>query len=345
MAAKSLPASAVGLPGFEVSKPGEGNVFDLSSHQRAREALRFGLSIDDPGFNIFVVGEDRSSRMTSTLDFLEASVADRPAPGDWLYLNNFQYPNRPKPYRVPAGVGRRFCARMADLVPQLREQLSETLSDRGHEAEIRAAGEKLESAVAQRMDGLRQEAEEAGLKLVQTREGTQIFALDPDGQPIAIDEAPAETWTVTDGDYRMRDLIKYIRAESARDEPTITRVTIGTTTSAEVGAFAGMERPMFFVDTGTERVEIPIYDGAAMAWRSVLASHTPAPADRFSVSLDRIRTLGKIPNALAVTLIMGAGDRGRGLVRVEGFGASVPVEGAFMPQHVADAGDAEPEDA
>ena len=192
MAAKALPASAVGLPRFTVPEPADGSVFDLSSHQRAREALQFGLSINDPGFNIFVVGEDRSSRMTSTLSFLEAAVSDRSGPGDWLYLNNFQHPNRPKPYRVSAGIGRQFRERMSALIPQLREQLSKTLSDRSYESEVRAAGEKLETSVAQRMDALRQEAETRGLKLVQTQEGIQILALGPDGEPLAIDEAPAE---------------------------------------------------------------------------------------------------------------------------------------------------------
>ncbi len=192
MAAKALPAAAVGLPCFEVPEPGQSSVFDLSSHQRAREALQFGLSIDDPGFNVFVVGENRSSRMTSTLEFLESAVSDRPGPGDWLYLNNFQYSNRPKPYRVPAGTGRLFRERMTALIPQLREQLSKTLSDKGYESEVRAAGEKLEKAVARRMDALRRDAERRGLKLVQTRDGIQIFALGPEGKPVVIDEAPAD---------------------------------------------------------------------------------------------------------------------------------------------------------
>ena len=40
MAAKKLEAREVGIPRFSVSEPRDGDVFALSSHARAREALR-----------------------------------------------------------------------------------------------------------------------------------------------------------------------------------------------------------------------------------------------------------------------------------------------------------------
>ena len=41
--------------------------------------------------------------MTATVAFLERMMAERPSPGDWVYLNNFAEPHRPKPVGVPAG--------------------------------------------------------------------------------------------------------------------------------------------------------------------------------------------------------------------------------------------------
>ncbi len=58
-----LTAEEVGLPAFDVDPTESADVFNLSSHERAREAIEFGLSIDDPGYNVFVVGEDRSCRI------------------------------------------------------------------------------------------------------------------------------------------------------------------------------------------------------------------------------------------------------------------------------------------
>ena len=52
MAAKALDAASVGLPKFEVppldDTAAPADPFALSSHQRARRALEFGLGIDEP---------------------------------------------------------------------------------------------------------------------------------------------------------------------------------------------------------------------------------------------------------------------------------------------------------
>jgi predicted ATP-dependent protease len=192
MPAKRLESAAVGLPRFDLPKAAEANVFALTSHQRAKEALEFGLSIDEPGFNIFVVGEDRSSRMNSTLEFLNDVVAERPAPSDWLYLNNFRRPHRPKPHELPAGIGEKFRQRMAALIPQLREALSRGFDSEEYQAEVRAAGEKVQREIMERFDVLRQEAEGQGLRILETASGMQVVALSPDGQVVRIEDLPTE---------------------------------------------------------------------------------------------------------------------------------------------------------
>ncbi len=112
MSVERLAAGAVGPPVFDVppaQAAGEApRIFDLSSHRRAREALEFGLAVPELGFNIFVLGEDRSGRMTATLELLAEHAKRLPRPSDWIYLPNFRHPERPRPYRLPAGIGRVF---------------------------------------------------------------------------------------------------------------------------------------------------------------------------------------------------------------------------------------------
>ena len=105
MTARKLTAAEVDLPIAESLTYGSGETFALSSHGRARQALELGLLDTDSGFNVFVLGEDQSGRMTSTLAFVQEQVTTRPPPDDWLYLNNFQAPGRPLPVRLPAGSG------------------------------------------------------------------------------------------------------------------------------------------------------------------------------------------------------------------------------------------------
>ena len=126
MAVKKLDVAAAGMPIHDVAEASTGSevdVFSLSSHARAREAMEFGLIASDPGFNIFVVGEDRSGRMSTTQSFLREAVADKKKPGDWVYLNNFRHPNEPIAAQLPAGAGRTLRDAMAALIPQLRDTL------------------------------------------------------------------------------------------------------------------------------------------------------------------------------------------------------------------------------
>lgn len=195
MPAKLLSPENVGLPRFEPGEMTKGDAFDFSSHRRARDAIAFGLSMQEPGFNVFVVGEDRSGRMTATLDYLREVVAERPRPDDWIYLNNFRQPHRPTPHRLPAGVGRRFRDAMADLVARMREALTAAFADEDHQARIRSEGERLRADIGRRLEALRVEAQAQGLDIAQTPHGLVIVAAEgaaTPGDPGPIAEKLAE---------------------------------------------------------------------------------------------------------------------------------------------------------
>ena len=61
------------------SRPQRVTCFSLASHARAKEALEFGLSTAEPGFNIFVAGADRSGRLTQTMAFSVCGNAEAAA--------------------------------------------------------------------------------------------------------------------------------------------------------------------------------------------------------------------------------------------------------------------------
>lgn len=187
MSARRLSAAAVTLPVLDAGSDTDGDVFKLSSHRRARAALEFGLNVTDPGFNIFVVGEDRSGRMTATMGFLKAFVENKPPPDDWIYLNNFRRPHRPRPLSLPAGVGRSFRDRMVLLVRQIREALSGAFSGEAYQSAVRAESEKLQQAIGVEIEALRAEARQHGLDIVQTREGATVVPIDDSGKPANLD--------------------------------------------------------------------------------------------------------------------------------------------------------------
>ncbi len=171
MVAQKLSSKEVGMPRFVAPPHKAAEVFDLESHARAREALAFGLSVPCLGFNIFVVGEDRSARMTATMAFLETAVAKRPPSSDWIYLNNFRQPDRPTPHPLPAGVGRRFREAMTGVIPKLREALAASFTGDAYQARLLALRESAQREVASDADNLAQAAQAHGLRLVQGDDG------------------------------------------------------------------------------------------------------------------------------------------------------------------------------
>ncbi|HEV8016533.1 MAG TPA: AAA family ATPase [Stellaceae bacterium] len=192
MSATKLTADAVGIPRFDATPAASAEVFDLTSHARAHAALDFGLSVAAVGFNIFVVGEDRSARMSATLAQLGAAMAQRPVPSDWIYLNNFRHPDRPVPLALPAGTARRFCDALAALLPKLREALAASFTGDAYQARVLALREQAEREVKAEMENLAHAAQAHGLQLAQGEDGALRLmpaAQPPGAPPPAIDEA------------------------------------------------------------------------------------------------------------------------------------------------------------
>ncbi|MFO1060628.1 MAG: AAA family ATPase [Dongiaceae bacterium] len=165
MSVDRLAADEVGLPRFAAGEAAPCEVFALGSHARAREALDFGLAVSGLGFNVFVIGDDRSGRMTATLAHLESAVAGRPPASDWIYLNNFRRPHRPTAHRLPAGAGRRFRERLAAVVAQLRGALSAAFPSDAYQAAVAARHRAAQQGVASELDALGAEARASGLEL------------------------------------------------------------------------------------------------------------------------------------------------------------------------------------
>jgi predicted ATP-dependent protease len=241
MAAVEIPAGELGLPAFDVSAArADADAFDLASHARAREALAFGLALREPGFNVFVLGEDRSGRMSATLEFLAEALAGRPAPGDWVYRNNFAQPSRPRAQQLPQGIGRRFRDRLAALVPRLREALARALSTDGFQDTVRQRTEVLRAEAAKRIEALRAAARAHGLETVESERGV-VFARPPGAAEAPI--APADAQRLGAEAEAVNLWLAAQQAELARWRDALARQVAEQTTGAlldeVVGEFQG----------------------------------------------------------------------------------------------------------
>src|SRR5690349_12687248 len=69
---------------------------------RGTQAIEFGIDIASPGYNIFVLGEEGTGRTTAIDRFLREHAATRSVPDDWMYVNNFAEPHKPRALSLPA---------------------------------------------------------------------------------------------------------------------------------------------------------------------------------------------------------------------------------------------------
>ena len=192
MALEKLAADEIGLPVFAVSPDRDSDSFDFSSHHRAKEALEFALRTRAPGFNVFVVGGERSGRMTATLDYLREAMAGRPVPDDWVYLNNYTHPHRPRPARLPTGGGRDLRDRMAVFVRRLARLTGQIFEDEGYRRALENLAQQMRGGLDQQLETLRAQAKKAGFELLQTAEGFALALVDAEGKQVLPSEASPE---------------------------------------------------------------------------------------------------------------------------------------------------------
>jgi predicted ATP-dependent protease len=118
---------------------------------RGLRSLSFGLTVQGEGYNIFVLGPTGAGRTTALTQLVAAQARLRPTPADWVYVYNFDLPERPQAMALPAGQGRVLRQQMEALVQTLRYQTAVRL-----DGQTASGTDLVETAVSSHLDQLRQ---------------------------------------------------------------------------------------------------------------------------------------------------------------------------------------------
>ncbi len=92
---------------------------DILGQPRASQALEFGISINQPGYNLYVAGETGTGRTHYITEYLQPVAAHGKTPADWLYVNNFERPAEPRCISMPHGQGIKFQRDMDQLIEEI----------------------------------------------------------------------------------------------------------------------------------------------------------------------------------------------------------------------------------
>jgi len=95
----------------------------IIGQDRGVEALRFGLGMLKPGYNVFVTGRPGSGRMNAVKELLHQIAARDRVPDDLCYVNNFKNSEAPVLISLPAGQGARLRKEVHELVEGLKKDV------------------------------------------------------------------------------------------------------------------------------------------------------------------------------------------------------------------------------
>jgi lon-related putative ATP-dependent protease len=161
---------------------------------RALDAVRFGATIDQPGFNIYVMGPSGSGKHTAARAILDPIAARAHAPCDWAYVYNFKDPSRPRALRLETGSAGALREAMAELIDDLKTTIPAVFESDSYRKMRQAIDFEFGSRQDQALEGLRKQAAAKGIALLNTQAGMG-FAAMKDGEvlnPPAFDALPEE---------------------------------------------------------------------------------------------------------------------------------------------------------
>lgn len=163
---------------------------EIIGQPRGAQAIEFGIDIDSPGYNIFVLGEEGTGRTTAIGRFLRERAARRPASQDWMYVNNFAEPHKPRALNLPAGMGSALRDDMAALVDLLKHNLPQAFEQEAYveaRSQIRIKYEADRDAI---YNALQAKAGASGMTIMRAPSGWAIVPLR-DGKAISPEEFDA----------------------------------------------------------------------------------------------------------------------------------------------------------
>jgi len=110
--------------------------------ERAEVAAHFGLSMNQPDYNLFVLGEVGTGRSSLLQQAMQVAAASKEVPPDLCYLHNFAVPERPHALRLPAGQGKLLRQQMVQTLKMLQTEIPRCLDSQDFKAE----SERIENA-------------------------------------------------------------------------------------------------------------------------------------------------------------------------------------------------------
>ena len=128
----------------------------------ALEALRLGVELYAPGYNVYVAGLPGVGKSSLALGLLEEMAPRCAMPADRVYVNNFRHPERPTLIELPRGDGKAFSAQVDKARVFVADGIRRLADDEAYARRREEIDGKLHDAERQAIDAFERACRERG---------------------------------------------------------------------------------------------------------------------------------------------------------------------------------------
>lgn len=95
----------------------------ILGQERALKAIRLGVDLRSPGYNIYIAGLSGTGKATTVKKMLEKITAKCPELYDYAYVNNFKNPDQPMLLKFPKGRAKEFRQELLSAIEILKQRI------------------------------------------------------------------------------------------------------------------------------------------------------------------------------------------------------------------------------
>ncbi|HED34332.1 MAG TPA: ATP-dependent protease [Gammaproteobacteria bacterium] len=192
---------------------------EILGHDRAFQAIEFGINVTHRGFNLYVMGSSGLGKHGLIRKFLNKIALDKATPSDWCYVRNFDQDYKPRALKLPAGKGRAFKKDMKNLMEDLGKSINASFEASEYQEQIQVIEKSFQKKQSTLLDKHAEQAKQQNINLSHTPSG---FMLTPiiDGRNITEEEfdgLPEEDKIqIEDTIGAFQDELEYLAPEMSR---------------------------------------------------------------------------------------------------------------------------------
>ena len=169
----------------------------ILGQERALKALKIGVGLHSPGYNIYIAGLSGTGKATTVKKMLEKISSDCPPLKDYAYVNNFKDEDRPSLLVFSSGKAKEFKQSFSSAIDILKKRIPQALENESYVHRKKIIIEQFSQKEQKLLEPFNEKLKNDHFTLGQTKIGE---AARPDIIPI-IDEKPVPI-------YQLEELVQ-----------------------------------------------------------------------------------------------------------------------------------------